>query len=331
MLKTLTAKELNPLAELYATIREELEQVESLLANELTSRYEFVNELLTKSNRLSGKRLRPALLLLFGKALGGMTPDHVKLAAAVEMIHTATLVHDDILDSAVHRRHAKTINCEFGNQVAILTGDFLFSHAFFLTSTLPTTYAAQEIGRATNKVCEGEIRQIGTRKKYEVSEAEYIEIIDAKTAVLCSCAAKLGAHYAGGTADQVAAAASYGTQLGIAFQIVDDLLDLLGNEDDTGKSLGTDLQQHKPTLPVIHYLTQLSADQREEFLAQLLNDEIPVREISDRLQVAGSIVYARRTAERYVARAVEQVDRLPDSKIKSVLKELPNFVLIRSH
>ena len=331
MLKTLTEQKLNSLSQLYATISKDLEQVESCLASELTSQHEFVNELLTKSNRLSGKRLRPALLLLCAQACGTLSSEHIKLAAAIEMIHTATLVHDDILDSAEHRRHAKTLNCEYSNHVAILTGDFLFSHAFYLTSTLPTTFAAQEIGRATNQVCEGEIRQIGTKKRYQVSEAEYIEIIDSKTAVLCSCAAKLGAYYAGASTEQVAAAATYGTYLGIAFQIVDDLLDLLGDESDTGKSLGTDLQQHKPTLPIIHYLSGLSHTARDHFTDQLIREEIPLSEVRERLHESGSFDYAKRTAENYVSRAIEQVEDWAESPAKSVLAQLPAFVLVRSH
>ena len=330
MLKTLAQPQPNPLAELYAPIADELRQVEELLANELTSQYAFVNELLQKSNRLSGKRLRPALLLLTAKAFGNSTPEHIKLAAAVEMVHTATLIHDDILDSADQRRHSPTINYEFGNQVAILTGDFLFSHAFYLTSTLETTFAAREIGSATNKVCEGEIRQIGTKEQFDITESEYIEIIDAKTAVLCSCAAKLGAHYAGIHSKGVEAAAQYGTQLGIAFQIVDDLLDILGDESDAGKSLGTDLEQKKPTLPIIHFLQSLPAAEKTQFLQQLLNGELAAELVRERLVASGSIQYAQNAAHRFAELAAESISLAPDSPTKSILLGLPTFVLNRS-
>ena len=331
MLKT--AGQPNPeiYTELYASIEEELVKTEKLLRSELSSQYTFVNELLSKSNRLSGKRLRPALLLLFGKACGQVCAEHITLAAAIEMVHTATLVHDDILDSAVQRRHSQTINHEHGNQLAILTGDYLFSHAFLMTSGLPTTFAAQEIGRATNKICEGEIRQIGTQGHFEISETDYVEIIDAKTAELCSCAAKLGAHYAGATESEVESAAQYGTQLGIAFQIVDDLLDILGNEADTGKSLGSDLQQQKPTLPMIHYLNSLSEPEKPQFIETLLNHDLPAGEVKKILLESGSIHYARQKADEFVKKALSCIDCLKNSDPKSILSNLPAFVLNRSH
>lgn len=327
MLKTLD--QANSLGELYSTVQDDLIKVESLLASELTSQFPAVNQLLTRSNRLSGKRLRPALLLLFGKAAGKVTPDQIKLAAAIEMIHTATLVHDDILDSADQRRHAETINHEFGNQSAILTGDFLFSHAFYLTSTLATTYAAREIGKATNKVCEGEIRQIGTKQQYETTEDQYLEIIDAKTAVLCSCAAKLGAYYGEASEDQVEAAALYGTYLGIAFQIVDDILDLVGNESETGKSLGTDLAQHKPTLPLIHHLASLDPSERNRFLDHLQNETWTVAEIVQHLDRTFSLDYARQKAKEYAELASEQASKFPAGPSQKILRQLPSFLLKR--
>lgn len=329
MLKTLVQSD-SPLVTLYSSIRDELDQVEQLLTVELTSQHRFVNDLLTRSNRLSGKRLRPALLLLFGKAIGKLEDAHIKLAAAIEMVHTATLVHDDVLDSADQRRHSQTINCEFDNQTAILTGDFLFSHAFYLTSTLPSTYAAREIGQATNKVCEGEIRQIGTKQQFELAESEYIEIIDAKTAVLCSCAAKLGAYYAGGSHDQVNAAQSYGTNLGIAFQIVDDLLDLEGSESNTGKSLGTDLKQLKPTLPLIHHLNNLSQEDRQQTEKMLLADELSLDTILGRLKETESLDYSRAQAAKFAEMASEQTSHLGDNEVARILHDLPEFVLRRN-
>ena len=170
------------------------------------------------------------------------------------MIHTATLVHDDVIDHAGLRRHLATVNTRWDNEASVLLGDFLFSHAFYLASTLDSPLACQAIGRATNIVCEGEMRQKGSRAEFSLDEATYLQILDAKTAELCACCCELGAHFSGAQASAIRRLAAYGRNLGIAFQVADDLLDVLGDEATVGKSLGTDFAQQKPTLPVIRAL-----------------------------------------------------------------------------
>ena len=199
--------------------------------------------------------------------------DHVVLAAVVEMIHTATLVHDDVLDEASLRRHRETINARSDNEASVLVGDFLFTHAFYLASSLETTFACQTIGRSTNIVCGGELRQIHSRGNFDLSEAEYLAIIDAKTAELCACCCRLGAHYAGATAASRRRLADFGRNLGIAFQIADDMLDLTGDELSMGKSLGTDLEKQKPTLPLIRLLAEASGGQRAEIIDLLSSEQ----------------------------------------------------------
>ncbi len=178
------------------------------------------------------------------------------LAAVVEMIHTATLVHDDVLDEAVIRRHAATVNAEWGNETAVLLGDYLFTHAFHLAASLESTRACRWIGAATNRVCEGEMQQVFHRGNLGLHERDYFEIIEAKTAELTAVSCRLGAFYAGASESTVAALDAYGRNLGIAFQIADDVLDIWGEERATGKSLGTDLKQQKLTLPVIKLLAR---------------------------------------------------------------------------
>ncbi|MFO0804783.1 MAG: polyprenyl synthetase family protein [Gemmataceae bacterium] len=197
-----------------------------------------------------GKRLRPALLLLVAKACDGITPAHHTLAAAVEMIHTATLVHDDVLDEADLRRHLPTVNAGWGNKVSILLGDMLFTHAFHLASTVDVR-ACNIIGDATNRVCAGELRQITERGNLHLAEADYFAIIEGKTAALTECCCRLGALYAGASEDVAERMANFGRDLGLA-QIADDVLDLVGTESTAGKTLGTDLEQRKLTLPMIH-------------------------------------------------------------------------------
>src|SRR5206468_475198 len=193
------------------------------------------------------------LLLLTAKACGRVVPAHHTLAAVVEMVHTATLVHDDVLDDATVRRHRPTVNAEWGNQNSILLGDFLFTHAFHLASSVDAR-ACAIIGHATNRVCEGELQQNVERGNFDLTEDAYLDIVDGKTAELTSCCCRLGALYSGMDDEAVERLAQYGRYLGLAFQIADDLLDLVGEERAAGKSLGSDLAQQKLTLPLIHMM-----------------------------------------------------------------------------
>jgi len=218
------------LADLYAPVADEMAQVERLLLDELRSEFPEVDELVRYGCLLGGKRLRPALLLLAGQAAGGLQHSHIVLGAVVEMIHTATLVHDDILDNAMMRRHLATVNARWDNEASVLLGDYLFTHSFYLASTLETTLACRWIGKATNTVCEGELRQKAARGLTTLSEEQYLSIIGAKTAALCSCSTKLGAHFAGAERPLVEEMERFGHELGIAFQIADDLLDVVGSD-----------------------------------------------------------------------------------------------------
>jgi octaprenyl-diphosphate synthase len=350
---------------LYAPIADELAAAEELLRGELTSDDPFVDELVKHAFRLGGKRLRPALLLLSAKATGKITRDHVVLAAVVEMIHTATLVHDDVLDEASLRRHRETINARSDNEASVLVGDFLFTHAFYLASSLQTTFACQTIGRATNTVCAGELRQINSRGNFDLSEAQYLAIIEAKTAELCACCCRLGAHHAGATPQCEETLDRFGRNLGIAFQIADDMLDLVGDELSMGKSLGTDLAKQKPTLPLIRLLATSTAAERAEII-ELLNrrpqaeqddarahhvfsssclqppasslppagssvglPHSPFRQINTWLERAGALRYARDKARWYANRAREEACELPASQARDVLVTLTELVVSR--
>jgi octaprenyl-diphosphate synthase len=324
--------ELRRPALLYAPVQEELDQVEILLRRELRSDVVFVNDVIRHSARIAGKRLRPALLLLAAKATGSVSEEHLVLSAVVEMIHTATLIHDDVLDEATLRRHVATVNARWNNQTSVLLGDYLFTHAFYLASTLPSTYACRSIGQATNIVCEGELRQTGNCGNFEMTEREYLDIIQAKTAALCSCCCALGAHFAGAEPDLEASMAQFGRDLGMAFQIADDLLDLLGDEQHAGKSLGTDLAKRKPTLPIIHLLQQVACDQRSELLTLLASgDNGHQRDVRVWLDRFESVSYARAVAESYANRARAQLADLPSSPSKSILEDLTRFAAARQH
>ncbi|MCE9608382.1 MAG: polyprenyl synthetase family protein [Planctomycetia bacterium] len=307
-----------------------MQKVEELLRLQLRSADPYVDQLVKHGFRLGGKRLRPALLLLAGMACGSVTPAHITLAVVMEMIHTATLIHDDVLDEAALRRHLDTVNAKWGNKSGVLLGDFLFSHAFYLAATTDDAFACRLIGRSTNIVCEGEMRQINSRGRLELSEAEYIGIIDAKTAELCACCCRLGAHFAAATAEQEEALSHYGRNLGIAFQIVDDLLDLEGDEALTGKSLGTDLEQLKPTLPLIRLLSKLSPERREILEKQLLTAAGNRRALLEPwLQESDGLAYARLAAQRYASAAQNDLTSLPPGPQRDVLHRLAESVLRR--
>lgn len=309
--------------DLYGPIAQDLVEVERVFRDNLAAPSPGVARLLSHLGHYRGKRLRPALLLLIARACGSVRPAHHVLAAVVEMIHTATLVHDDVLDGANLRRHAATINAGWGSQFSILLGDYLFTHAFHLCSTLDDPRACRIIGEATNRVCSGELHQICERGNLDLGEDEYLAIIEAKTAELTSCCCRLGALFAGAEEETVERLADYGRCLGLAFQIADDLLDLVGEEDKAGKSLGTDLDQQKLTLPLIRLLSSIPAEESariRQLLAQPGNHKRHA--LGDSLVESGALVYAREKAENYALRARRLLDGLAPSTCRNILDSL---------
>jgi octaprenyl-diphosphate synthase len=252
------------------------------------------------------------------------------LGAVVEMVHTATLVHDDVLDEAGLRRHVPTVNSGWGNKASILLGDYLFTHAFHLSSTTGDARACELIGEATNRVCAGELYQTLERGNLELTEEEYFDIIDGKTAALTACCCHLGALYADAEPEVIAGMTRYGRLLGTAFQIADDLLDLLGLEPTAGKTLGTDLEQQKLTLPLIHMLARVPADEAAR-LRRLLRDGGPRRRegIALALQATNAAGYARRRAEEFAAQARGELNCLPPSESKATLVALTQWAVRR--
>lgn len=309
----------------------DLLEAEQILVDELQSDNPYVSDILLHSTRFRGKRLRPMLMLLTAKASGGIRHDHKVLAAVVEMIHLATLVHDDVLDEAETRRHVATVNARWNNETSVLFGDYLFTHSFHLASSLETTYACRRIGRATNIVCEGELSQIKERGNLDLSEETYFKIIDGKTAELTALCGHLGAHYALAEPAIVTAMEQYGRSLGLAFQIADDVLDLMGNERKTGKSLGSDLQKQKLTLPLIRLLSTAS-EQDAAQVRQLLSR--PEESTRDRLipyfERSDAFDYTNKRAKSLAVDARRQLESLPNTSAKRILSEIAEFAVQRS-
>jgi octaprenyl-diphosphate synthase len=316
---------------LYAPIQSELEQVETILREVFSSSDPFVDRLARHSFRLGGKRLRPALLLLSGHLCGTVRPEHVPLAAVMEMVHTASLLHDDVLDEATLRRHLDTVNARWNNEASILLGDYVLARAMETVGALNSPFACEAIGHAAKVVCEGELRQVQWRGRFDLTEEAYLEIIADKTAALTACCCHLGSHYAGADRDLAVRLERFGHFLGIAFQIADDLLDLLGDEATAGKSLGTDLVKQKATLPLIRLLGQVQPNQRREELLAILtrNDNHRNEALRPWFQHSDAIAYARDQALEFARRAAQQLDDLPQSPYRDAMRALTEFSVDR--
>ncbi len=312
-------------------IGDALDAVEATYASELASKNSFVRDIYQHTSRFRGKRLRPILCLLTAKACGEIRREHEILAAVVEMIHTATLVHDDVLDDANVRRHVATVNVRWNNQTSVLYGDFLFTHAFHLAAQTESAEACRIIGHATNLVCEGELTQIRNRGNLNLTEEEYFSIIDGKTAELCAVSCLLGAKFSGACEETIKRLENFGRLLGKAFQIADDVLDLIGLESSVGKTLGTDLFQQKMTLPVIRLLEETSGSERQQLLELLeAGTEEAGREIVRRARDANVIDAAIAFANQLAVEAQAELQVLPDSPAKDVLEKLPVLSIDRA-
>jgi octaprenyl-diphosphate synthase len=309
----------------------ELLEAEKVLMDELQSDNPYVVDILQHSTRFRGKRLRPMLLLLVAKAAGGIRAEHKVLAAVVEMIHLATLVHDDVLDEAETRRHVATVNARWNNETSVLFGDYLFTHSFHLASSLDTTDACRRIGRATNIVCEGELSQIKERGNLDLTEESYFKIINGKTAELTALCGQLGARYAHAEPVIVEAMEHYGRSLGLAFQIADDVLDLMGNERKTGKSLGSDLQKQKLTLPLIRLLATVSDRDASEVRQILAHpDETTRDQLTPYFERSDAFEYTQTRAKGLAQDARRKLDTLPVTPARRILAEIAEFAVQRT-
>ncbi|MCH7873120.1 MAG: polyprenyl synthetase family protein [Planctomycetes bacterium] len=319
-----------PLGNWYAPIQDDLERTKKIFDDELISDLPLVNEFCQRVRAYRGKMLRPALLLLSGKACGELTPAHHTLAAVVEMVHIATLVHDDVLDEADERRGRPTICSTDGNVAAVLLGDCLISHAFHLCSSLESQFASRRVGAATNTVCEGELLQNHLRGRDTVDETTYFEIVRRKTGALTAVACELGSHYAGASPEVVRATASFGTSAGVAFQIIDDVLDVTGERETIGKTLGLDLALGKLTLPTIHCLAHADA-QTASALREVLGGRrtFTREEIGGWLDATNSIDYARSVAAQHVERALGHLESIPPGDAKDSLTAMARFIIDR--
>lgn len=318
------------LTDLYAPIRDDLTSVARLFDRELATDIDCVRELCERIRAYRGKMLRPALLLLTGRACGSQADAHITLGAVVEMVHMATLVHDDVLDEADERRRQPTVCATDGNVTAVLLGDYLISHAFHLCSSLKDQHASRRIGATTNMVCEGELLQNHRRGTVGLSESEYFDIVRRKTGALTACCCELGAYYAG--ADQAAVARMYdfGMAAGVAFQIIDDVLDIVGERNVVGKTLAIDLALGKLTLPTIHCLAHADPEIVRSLGCAVRGEMTGSPEtVRTWLADTGSVDYAVQTAATYVCEALQCLQVLPPGEARSTLETMTEFIIDR--
>lgn len=329
-----------PLHDVTSLVQAPLDRLNRELLDDLAPGHPEMRPLIDHVGGFRGKQLRPVLTFLSGMAAtgaetsGGLGDDVVTVAKVVELLHTATLVHDDVLDSASVRRRIETINHLNGIETAVLLGDYIYAKAFHMAVALPDPTAARWLAETVRVICQGEITQILHRFDYQWNEDQYFTVIAEKTASLYAAACRLGGFYASRSIDASAnegrlrALEEYGLELGIAFQIVDDCLDLDGDESVVGKSLGTDLSKGKITLPMLYLM-------RDEGQAQKLKDLLGtseaegLRRLKAEFPLEHAIAYSMEEAQRRIAKAQASLSQLPPGPARDALHQLAGFVLVR--
>jgi len=315
----------------FRRIQGRLDQVKELISQQLTTppKDQPVRQLLDYMNTRSGKLIRPGLVLLSADAVGKITNKHIRIAAIVEIIHNATLLHDDVIDQGQQRRGLPTINHLWGNESAVILGDFLLSQVFRMCADLEPKIISI-IAATAARTCEGELRQIIQRQNWRLSEPEYIDIITEKSAVFLSSCCRLGALLARAGKAEVESLARFGLNAGIAFQITDDLLDVAGDENKTGKTGGKDADRSKLTLAVIHLLQAVARNEKANVYDKLNAVGKNKNALTEMLRSYGSLEYAHNLAQEYVARAIRELAKLPESDAKEALIETAKFMADRA-
>jgi octaprenyl-diphosphate synthase len=314
------------------SIAPDMEAVNRVIRHRLHSDVPLVNQISEYIISAGGKRIRPVLVLLLANAYGYKGVAHHELAATVEFIHTATLLHDDVVDESSLRRGRETANALFGNAASVLVGDFLYSRAFQMMVGLDNMRIQQILSDATNVIAEGEVLQLLNMHDPDVTEASYLNVIRSKTAKLFEAAAQLGALIAGADDDQIDAAGEYGRSLGTAFQLIDDVLDYAGDALEIGKNVGDDLREGKPTLPLIWLMVNGTPAQRELVRECIENgDESHFDAVLAAVTSSGALDYTRRAAVVAADRAASAIADLPETQYKQNLLQLCTFAVDRNH
>jgi octaprenyl-diphosphate synthase len=323
-----TGEPLMKLEKIYSAIKKELRRIENELRSQLlSSKDKFILEVNRYLLDSPGKRLRPSLVLLSAKTNNHWDEKVIPVAAALELIHTASLVHDDVLDEADLRRNRATVNTRWGNESAVLTGDYLYLKAFSILSQLEVPKISSIVSFAAGQMCEGEIIQTCKTYKLNLSEEDYLEIIEKKTASLMAASCKVGAILSQSHPSVRKALANYGLNFGMAFQIIDDCLDLTALSDKTGKSTYRDIEQGKMTLPLIYLVKRASKKDRRGLTNLFDRDR---EEVIDLLKRYETVSLSLQRAKEYIIKAQAQLKTVEDSEARDALWQLGDYLLERT-
>jgi len=319
------------IADVQALAAPGMQAVNALIRTRLASDVVLINQISEHIIHSGGKRLRPMLHLLAAQAAGYTGAEHVPLAALIEFIHTSTLLHDDVVDESDLRRGRKTANALWGNAASVLVGDFLYSRSFQMMVAIDSMRVMRILADTTNRIAEGEVLQLLNIGNADTTERAYLDVIERKTAVLFSAAARLGAVLAGLPETQELALARFGMDLGYAFQIADDVLDYVSDADTLGKNIGDDLAEGKPTLPVIHAITHGTPEQAASLRRAIESGGVDsLDNIVEAIRHSGAIDYAQARAQAYARSAKSALEALPASPAREALAVLADYSVDRS-
>jgi octaprenyl-diphosphate synthase len=320
------------LEEIRALVTGDLQRVDQTIVERLASDVVLVNQVSQYIINGGGKRLRPLSVLLAARACGHEGQQHVPAAAIIEFIHTATLLHDDVVDGSDMRRGRNTANHVFGNEASVLVGDYLYSRAFQMMVELGDLRIQEVMANATNTIAEGEVLQLMNAHDPDTTEQRYFEVIYRKTAKLFEAGAQLAAILSGSSRETEQSMIEYGRHLGTAFQLVDDVLDYTASAEELGKNLGDDLAEGKPTLPVIHALANAPAASAAQLRAAIENGGIDdLTQITRLIETSGGLEYTARKARQEKELAIEALGRLPASSYRNALVALAEFAVARTY
>jgi len=324
------------ISSIISLVKQDMQVVNNTIFGNLDSDVALINQLGSYIIQAGGKRLRPVALLLSARAANPeqqMVTEHTTLLAAiVEFIHTATLLHDDVVDESELRRGRETANELFGNAASVLVGDYLYSRSFQMMVEVGSMRVMEILSRTTNQIAEGEVMQLINCGSADTTEQQYMETIQSKTAILFEASTQLGAVISKQARPVETAMAAYGLHLGTAFQLVDDILDYTADAEAMGKNTGDDLAEGKPTLPIINAIERSEGAERELLINAISNaDRNNLDEVIEIIERTGSLAYTARAARKQAAAAQQCLNVLPDSKYKTALMELAEFSVERAY
>ncbi len=320
------------LSTILSPIKSDLLAVNEVIRASLHSEVPLVNQVAGHIIQGGGKRLRPSTLLLVGGLFGPVRKEHHELAAVIEFIHTATLLHDDVVDQSTKRRNHKTANTIFGNAASVLVGDFIYSRAFQMMVKINHMKVMEVLANTTNTIAEGEVLQLLNIHNASIEDEDYLKVVYYKTAKLFESAAELGAIIGGADDNDIKVLAQFGKHMGIAFQLIDDVLDLSGNPEEIGKNLGDDLAEGKPTLPLLYAMKKGSDEQKNIIRAAIENGGLTELEsVLNAVKETKALEYVRELAKEEIEKGEKLIQHITSSVYKNALLALTQFVTTRDY